>query len=57
VNTDSSKKCTQSNAYNWKGVMDFIKEEVKTSTNEWSHEKLMLIVILLIFIFRKKLMI
>jgi hypothetical protein len=30
--------------YNWKGVMDFIKDEVKSSNTEWSQEKNLLVV-------------
>ena len=44
MNSDNSKKIGQPNAYNWKGVMEFIKEEVKNSTNEWVNEKQILIV-------------
>ena len=30
--------------YNWKGVMDFIKDEVKSNNTEWSQEKNLLVV-------------
>jgi hypothetical protein len=46
MNPDSKKNLPsiQTPGYNWKGVMDFIKEEVKSSTSEWSNEKQILIV-------------
>ncbi len=36
--------------YNWQGVMDFIKEEVKTNANDWSAEKQVLMVSVMIMI-------
>jgi hypothetical protein len=44
MNADNHKKLSLSSAYNWKGVMDFIKEEVKSNTSEWTNEKQILIV-------------
>ncbi len=44
MNSDNSKKLKQSGNYNWKGVMDFIKEEVKSNATDWPNEKQSLIV-------------
>jgi hypothetical protein len=43
MNNDGNKKIPPQN-YNWKGVMDFIKEEVKSSNTEWNQEKHVLMV-------------
>jgi hypothetical protein len=39
MNGDKKGNQQNNSAYNWKGVMDFIKEEVKTSTSEWTNER------------------
>jgi hypothetical protein len=44
MSNDGNKKVPQSGSYNWKGVMDFIKEEVKSSNSEWTQEKQLLMV-------------
>jgi hypothetical protein len=44
MSNEGNKKIPQSGNYNWKGVMDFIKEEVKTSNSEWTQEKQLLVV-------------
>jgi len=48
MNGDGTKKSNPNQnsnaAYNWKGVMDYIKEEVKTSNAEWTNERQILIV-------------
>jgi hypothetical protein len=54
MNNDGGRKNTQGfGNYNWKGVMDFIKEEVKSSNSEWVQERQLLIVKFLLK-FRKK---
>lgn len=45
MNSDGGRKGSQGlGNYNWKGVMDFIKEEVKSSNSEWIQERQLLIV-------------
>ena len=44
MNSENPKKIKQSGNYNWKGVMDLIKEEVKSTTTDWTNEKNILMV-------------
>jgi hypothetical protein len=49
MNNDNNKKNSNNNSapqnlFNIKGIMEFIKEEVKSSTSEWVNEKQNLIV-------------
>jgi len=44
MNSDNPKKLVQSGNYNWKGVMDFLKEEVISNSSDWVSEKNIMLV-------------